>query len=241
MAPIPGLPPESSRRPAGLPTTHAPSSAVFPQELPAGPGPPIQTGPLAPRRFAPFSEVEPPRIPALGKPTEVSPSPLLGWPRTPPTWDGGALPGPQYLWGLVPLQGTPPYQVLEFSGRHSVLSITSYPSFVSALLLPTDNVTVAAYINKQGGTRSTRLKSCGHGAGAGILSRSPSTAPAGQAYCGLPVPRRAFPPRSGPSTPRSWPLFSERSVPFTWICLRRHSMPSSRGTVRRLWIRQRGE
>ena len=31
------------------------------------------------------------------------------------------------------------------------------------------------------------------------------------------------------------------SVPFTWICLRRHSMPSSRGTVRRLWIRQRGE
>ena len=37
------------------------------------------------------------------------------------------------------------------------LSITSYPSFVSALLLPTDNVTVAAYINKQGGTRSTRL------------------------------------------------------------------------------------
>ena len=27
---------------------------------------------------------------------------------------GGALPGPQYLWGLVPLQGTPPYQVLEF-------------------------------------------------------------------------------------------------------------------------------
>ena len=37
------------------------------------------------------------------------------------------------------------------------LSITSYPSFVSALLLSTDNVTVAAYINKQGGTRSTRL------------------------------------------------------------------------------------
>ena len=37
------------------------------------------------------------------------------------------------------------------------LSITSYPSFVSVLLLSTDNVTVAAYINKQGGTRSTRL------------------------------------------------------------------------------------
>ena len=62
----------------GLPTTHAPSSAVFPQELPAGPGPPIQTGPLAPDDSPPFSEVEPPRIPALGKPTEGSPSPLLG-------------------------------------------------------------------------------------------------------------------------------------------------------------------
>ena len=78
MAPVPGLPLESSRRPAGLPTTHAPSSAVFPQELPAGPGPPIQTGPLAPDDSPPFSEVEPPRIPALGKPTEGSPSPLLG-------------------------------------------------------------------------------------------------------------------------------------------------------------------
>ena len=121
------------------------------------------------------------------------------------------------------------------------LSITSYPSFVSALLLPTDNVTVAAYINKQGGTRSTRLKSCGHGAGAGILSRSPSTAPGRTSLLRTSCPAAAFPPRSGPSTPRSWPLFSERSVPFTWICLRRHSMPSSRGTVRRLWIRQHGE
>ena len=44
MAPVPGLPLESSRRPAGLPTTHAPFSAAFPQELPAGPGPPIQAG-----------------------------------------------------------------------------------------------------------------------------------------------------------------------------------------------------
>ena len=94
------------------------------------------------------------------------------------------------------------------------LSITSYPSFVSALLLPSDNVTVAAYINKQGGTRSTRLKSCGHGAGAGILSRSPSTAPGRTSLLRTSCPAAAFPPRSGPSTPRSWPLFSERSVPF---------------------------
>ena len=148
-----------------------------------------------------------------------SPSPLLGWPRTPPTWDGGG--------GLCLGRNTygdwSHYRVLPhiryWSFRPSFcLSITSYPSFVSALLLPTDNVTVAADINKQGGTRSTRLKSCGHGAGAGILSRSPSTAPGRTSLLRTSCPAAAFPPRSGPSTPRSWPLFSERSVPFTWIC-----------------------
>ena len=153
---------------------------------------------------------------------------------------GGALPGPQYLWGLVPLQGTPPYQVLEIQAV--ILSLHHFLPLVCLRTVVTlGHVTVAAYINKQGGTRATRLKSCGHGAGAGILSRSPSTAPGRTSLLRTSCPAAAFPPRSGPSTPRSWPLFSERSVPFTWICLRRHSMPSSRGTVRRLWIRQRGE
>ena len=39
---------------------------------------PYPDGSPCPRRFASFSEVKPPRIPALGKPTEGSPSPLLG-------------------------------------------------------------------------------------------------------------------------------------------------------------------
>ena len=147
MAPVPGLPLESSRRPAGLPTTHAPSSAVFPQELPAGPGPPIQTGPLAPDDSPPFSEVEPPRIPALGKPTEGSPSPLLGWPRTPPTWDGGALPGPQYLWGLVPLQGTPPYQALEIQAV--ILSLHHFLPLVCLRTVVTHGQCYSGGLHKQ--------------------------------------------------------------------------------------------
>ena len=74
MAPVPGLPLESSRRPAGLPTTHAPSSAVFPQELPAGPGPPIQTGPLAPTIRLLFRRWSRPEFLRSGNPLRVPPA-----------------------------------------------------------------------------------------------------------------------------------------------------------------------
>ena len=195
MAPVPGLPLESSRRPCRTADLlMRPLRLFFPQELRAGPGPPIQTGPLAPDDSPPFSEVEPPRIPALGKPTEGSPSPLLGWPRTPPTWDGGALPGPQYLWGLVPLQGTPPYQVLEIQAVHSVSPSLPTPRLSPHCCYPRTMLQWRLNINKQGGTRSTRLKSCGHGAGAGILSRSPSTAPGRTSLLRTSCPAARVPP-----------------------------------------------
>ena len=118
------------------------------------------------------------------------------------------------LMGTGPTTGYSPISGTGVFRPSFCLSITSYPSFVSALLLPTDNVTVAAYINKQGGTRSTRLKSCGHGAGAGILSRSPITAPGRTSLLRTSCPAAAFPPRSGPSTPRSWPFFSRTLGPL---------------------------
>ena len=113
MAPVPGLPLESSRRPAGLPTTYAPSSAVFPQELPAGPGPPIQTGPLAPDDSPPFFGGGAAQNSCARETHWGFPQPTIRVTTDASHMRWGALPGPQYLWGLVPLQGTPPYQVLE--------------------------------------------------------------------------------------------------------------------------------
>ena len=135
MAPVPGLPLESSRRPAGLPTTHAAFSAAFPQELPAGPGPPIQAGPLAPDDSPPFSEVESPRIPALGQPTEGPPAHHNGDHGRLPHGMGRALPGPQCVWGLVPLQGTPPISTYWSFRLSSCVSITSSPLLVTVLFL----------------------------------------------------------------------------------------------------------
>ena len=54
MAPVPGLPLESSRRPAGLPTTHVPSSAVFSSGITGRAGTPYPDGSPCPRRFASF-------------------------------------------------------------------------------------------------------------------------------------------------------------------------------------------
>ena len=153
----------------------------------------------------------------------------------------GALPGPQYLWGLVPLQGTPPYQVLEIQAV--ILSLHHFLPLVCLCTVVTlGHVTVAAYINKQGGTRATRLKSCGHGAGAGILSRSPSTAPGRTSLLRTSWSRGRVPPSE-------WTLHSQvmatifRTLGPFYVDLFASalSMPSSRGTVRRLWIRQRGE
>ena len=72
---------------------------------------------------------------------------------------GGSLPGRLCLWGLVPLQGTPPYQCARVSGCHSVTLLHHFLPLVRhrTVLIRTDNVTVVAYINKQGGTHSTRL------------------------------------------------------------------------------------
>ena len=123
MASVHGLSLEPSRRPSGLPTAHAPSPAAFSQELSAGPGPPIQTGPPAPDDPPPLPEVEPSGIPALGQPTEGPPTHHNGdHGRLPHRMGGGggSLHGPQCLWGLVPLQGTPPYQCARVSGCHSV-------------------------------------------------------------------------------------------------------------------------
>ena len=127
-------------------------------------------------------------------------------------WGGSAWAA--ILMGTGPTTGYSPISGTGDSGRHSVSPSLPTPRLSPHCCYPSDNVTVAAYINKQGGTRSTRLKSCGHGAGAGILSRSPSTAPGRTSLLRTSCPAAAFPPRSGPSTPRSWPLFPNARSPL---------------------------
>ena len=138
--------------------------AAFSQELSTGPGPPIQTGPPAPDDPPPLPEVEPSGIPALGQPIEGPPTHHDGDLGHLPHGMGGGGGGSLLMLmlmlmgtGLVPLQGTPPYQVLEFQAvtllLHHFLPLVRHRT----VLIRTDNVTVAAYINKQGGTHSTRL------------------------------------------------------------------------------------
>ena len=124
--------------------------AAFSRDLSIGPGP-YPDGSPCPRRSG---------IPALGQPIEGPPTHHNGDLGHLPHGlggGGGSLPGPQCLWGLVPLQGTPPYHVLEFQAV--ILSLHHFLPLVRhrTVLIRTDNVTVAAYINKQGGTHSTRL------------------------------------------------------------------------------------
>ena len=60
---------------------------------------------------------------------------------------GGALPGPQYLWGLVPLQGTPPYQVLEFQAV--ILSLHHFLPLVCLRTVVTHGQCYSGGLHKQ--------------------------------------------------------------------------------------------
>ena len=82
-------------------------------------GTPYPDGSPCPDDPPPLPEVEPSGIPAHGQPIEGSqPTITVTTDASHTGW--GSLPGPHCLWGLVPLQGTPPYQCAAVSGCLSV-------------------------------------------------------------------------------------------------------------------------
>ena len=140
-------------------------------------GTPYPDGSPCPDDPPPLPEVEPSGIPAHGQPIE-GPQPTITVTTDASHTGWGSLPGPHCLWGLVPLQGTPPYQCAGVSGcllslhhflplvRHRTVLILEFQAVFLSLhhflplvrhrtvLIRTDNVTVAAYINKQGCTHT---------------------------------------------------------------------------------------
>ena len=82
-------------------------------------GTPYPDGSPCPDDPPPLPEVEPSGIPAHGQPIE-GPQPTITVTTDASHTGWGSLPGPHCLWGLVPLQGTPPYQCAGVSGCLSV-------------------------------------------------------------------------------------------------------------------------
>ena len=117
----------------------------------------------------------------------------------------GALPGPQYLWGLVPLQGTPPYQVLEFQAV--ILSLHHFLPLVCLRTVVTHGQCYSGGLHKQ--TRGHPLHTPERPSGGAVdMVQAQGYYPdrlvqprAGQAYCGLPVPRPRSPLGVDPPLP----------------------------------------
>ena len=138
------------------------------------------------------------------------------------------------LWGLAPYGHARSHQFVGVPNCPPLTPLLFALLRQRTVLIRMDNVTVAAYINKQGGTHSTRLNALAAQLWTwcrreGVFLWRPISPP-GQPHSGLPVPGRVL-PRSGPSTRRSWTRWRGRSALWRWICSRPRSMLASRGTA----------
>ena len=134
MASVPGFSLEPSRRPSGLPTAHAPAPAAFSQELPTGPGPPIQTGPPAPTIRLLFRRWSRPEFLRTGNPLRV-PQPTITVTTDASHTGWGVTAGAALLMGTGPATGYSPISMCWSFRLSFCHSITSSPLFGTALYL----------------------------------------------------------------------------------------------------------
>ena len=157
MAPVPGLPLESSRRPADCRLLMQPFQLHFLRNYRPGRDPLSRRVPLPPTIRLLFRRWSRPEILRSGNPLRV-PQPTItvttdashmGW--------GGHCLGRNAYGDWSHFRVLPHINVLEFQAvilcLHHFLPLVGHRT----VLIRTDNVTVAAYINKQGCTYSTRL------------------------------------------------------------------------------------
>ena len=112
---------------------------------------------------------------------------------------------PKYLWGLVPLQGTPLYQVLEFQAV--ILSLHHFLPLVCLRTVVIHGQCYSGGLHKQ--TRGHPLHTPERPSGGAVdMVQAQGYYPdrlvqpgAGQAYCGLPVPRPRSPLGVDPPLP----------------------------------------